>query len=178
MPGEPHVLSALVFDLEDALHWSFCAEAWRPTDPPDCPSGAVALGRGNPLVTTLPELDSGWVLASPLDGGALPAVKRLESGTEAANPEVSGILVETSPESREGVALRVVLAEGRDPTTLVVSWYVTAGTLEPKRTLASEAAILTAPEPAAAPRVIAVVREEAGGTGWTETTLELGAPRP
>lgn len=171
-PGETHTLTAYVFAVDGELDWSLCAEAWRPTDPPSCPDEAIELGRGNPLTTTLPELDSGWVLAAPVDGSALPAAKRLEAGTDAANPEVSGITTETPSPGDSEIELRVALADERDPAELVVSWYTTGGELETKRTLASEPVLLTIEEPATPVRVIAIVRETAGGTGWTETVLD------
>jgi len=177
-PGEPHTLTALTFAVEAELDWSWCDVAWSPTEPPSCATGQIALGQGNPLVATLPEADSGWLLAVPLDDSALPAVKRLEVGSGAANPVVSGITTNagtTTTVVAPGSTVELRAQTEGDAAQLVVSWYVTDGTLEPARTLASEAATLEAPSAPGPLRVIAVVREQAGGTGWAEATLDVGS---
>lgn len=174
-PGEPHTLTALTFEVDAELAWSWCQVAWAPSDPPTCPTGQIELGEGNPLEVTLPDAPSGWLLAAPLDGAALPAVKRLDSESGAANPEVTAITSGDTPLSSvaPGASIALGVTTDGDPAALVVSWYVTAGTLEPARTLASETATLEAPTEPGALRVIAVVREQAGGTGWVEATLDV-----
>ncbi|MBL8785526.1 MAG: hypothetical protein JNJ59_11530, partial [Deltaproteobacteria bacterium] len=52
--------------------------------------------------------------------------------------------------------------------------YVTVGELEPAVILASETSTWTMPAVAGAARLIAVVREKAGGTGWAESALTIG----
>lgn len=179
-PGAEHTLSALTFEVGPDLDWSFCADAWRPTDPPSCPSEAVELGRGNPLTATLPAVDSGWLLAAPATGEALPAVKRLTSDTAAQNPELVGITRTddgpSPPPPASSLMLALTLADPALAPELVVSWYLTAGALDPKRTLASEPATLVLPARPEPVRVIAVVREPAGGTSWTETTFTVDGP--
>ncbi|MCC6623613.1 MAG: hypothetical protein IT385_20310 [Deltaproteobacteria bacterium] len=182
-PGEPHVLEALAFTPPDRapaeLAWSACPVAWRPTDPPTCPDdGAITLGRGNPLTATLPsELDSLWLRVEPVDGAALPAMKRLEAGVEAENPSARGVATpagELPGTITVGAPLELVITLGgdADPSALVVSWYVTAGELEPARTLASDPATLVADAPGPL-EVIAVVREPGGGTAWTSARFEV-----
>lgn len=173
VPGAEHTLTALLFDVAATIEWRACAVAWVPDEPPSCPTGAIALGQGNPLEVVLPaELDDLWLAASPTWGEALPAVKRLVADAVATNPEVLG-LVSTPLTPGAPTELRVALADMSNAQDLVVSWYTSAGVLEPGRTLASEPAVLEVP--AAGPvRVIAVVRDTGGGTGWTEATLEVG----
>lgn len=180
-PGEAHTLTALTFAVDAELAWSFCQASWAPTEPPSCPTGALALGLGNPLVATLPE--DGWLLAAPVDASALPAVKRVEAGTGADNPVVRAVTATSrAPEPgapiasvAPGASLDVRAEVDGDPDRLVVSWYVTGGTLEPARTLASEPATLVAPSAASSEplTIIAVVREKAGGTGWAEARLDV-----
>jgi hypothetical protein len=181
-PGETHRLEALAFQVPGDLRWSFCATAWAPTEPLSCPTGAVELGTGNPLEVDLPDLPSGWLLAEDAEGQALPATKKLEAGVETENPGVTGLTSDGQPLPANLAPLGVLpLAVAFDPMTdaseLVVSWYVTAGTLEPRRSLGSEAATLTAPE--AAPEsgdleVFAVIRDADGGTAWTKARLAIG----
>ncbi len=176
-PGAEHTLTALLFDVPEAITWRACAEAWAPTDPPSCASGAIELGQGNPLVVALPDLDDLWLAATPVSGEALTAVKRLEASATGTNPEVTGLTTASGPlttlPAGGSVELRVALEDVAAPEDLVVSWYTSAGTLEPGRTLASEGALLEAPTQGPV-RVIAVVRDTGGGTGWTEATLEVG----
>lgn len=174
-PGEPHTLTALTYEVDAELAWSWCQVAWAPTDPPSCPTGQIALGEGNPLEVTLPDAPSGWLLAAPTDDAALPAVKRLDAEGGATNPEVVAITAGDAPLTSVGPGASIALGvtTGGDPAALVVSWYVTAGTLEPARTLASETATLEAPGEPGPLRVIAVVREPAGGTAWAEATLDV-----
>ena len=183
-PGAEHTLTALTFDVPGGLAWSFCAEAWEAGasgEPLSCASGAVELGVGDTLTVVLPDRD-GWLQARPVDAtsAALPAVRLLEADSGAVNPEVAAI-------TRDGaavgplaagaeVALGLDFAAETDrerAAELVVSWYVTRGTLEPRRTLASETATLATPSEAGPLRVIAVVREKAGGVGWSDTTVEV-----
>jgi len=175
-PGAEHTLSALVFDVAEAPTWSLCAEAWAPADPPVCTSGAVTLGQGNPLVVTLPaELDSAWLR---VDGaGALPAMKLVEADSGAVNPTVGGLLAGGAAlPSAIGVGdtLELVVAlEGEVAAAdVVVTWYITAGELEPARTLGDEPATLTGVEPGPID-VFAVVRTKAGGTAWTSARVEV-----
>ena len=72
----------------------------------------------------------------------------------------------------EKVGLKVDFEDGQAVESFVVSWYVTAGTLEPQRTLGSEVATLEMPEEGEV-EVIAVVRESGGGTGWARTVLRV-----
>ena len=199
-PGEVHVLTALTFEVPGELEWSLCAVAWSPTEPLSCPTGAIPLGRGNPLSVTLPaDLTSGWLEVAPVADGsapaslALPAVKRLDAAAIATNPEPRGLVSATGPmptnlANGDTIDLMVDLGDVPTPTAerLVVSWYTTAGALDPGRTLATETATLEAPgrSPEGLPsaptdtralRVIAVVRDAGGGTGWTEATLSIGA---
>ncbi len=180
-PGAEHTLTALLFDVPEAIAWRACAVAWTPTEPLTCSTGAIELGQGNPLTIVLPELDDMWLEATPVAGAALPAVKRLEVGVDATNPEVTGLVTPTGPlpaalTPGSPIELRVALGPAdAPPEELVVSWYTSAGTLDPGRTLASEGALLEAPD-AGPVRIIAVVRDTGGGTGWTEATLGPGAP--
>jgi len=179
-PGEPHTLEALAFGVEAPLVWSACPVAWRPTDPPSCPDDqALTLGQGNPLSVTLPsDLTSLWLRAEPVDGAALPAVKRLEADTEAENPRVSAITTAdgrppTSATIDEAIELAVGLEGDVDGSGLVVSWFVTAGRLEPARTLASERATLV-PDAPGPLDVIAIVPAPSGGVGWASAPREVG----
>lgn len=175
-PGEVHTASALTFEVGQ-LTWSLCEEAWTPTL--TCPTGAITLGEGNPVSFTFPDLESAWLKAEA--EGASPAVKLVEVDSGANNPTTANLVGETGPlppslEPEAEVALRVDLGDLPDETKaeLVVSWYVTAGTLEPAKTLGTETATLTAPASGSV-RVVAVIREQAGGTTWAETTLTVGA---
>jgi len=180
VPGGEALLTALVFDAPASLDWSLCEAAWAPTEPLSCPTGAIALGSGNPLSITWPEsLTSAWLQAVPGDGGALPAVKRVEVGTAADNPTVVAIATLAGPlptTLAAGATTDVVVTfpEATASGQLVVSWYTTGGKLDPGRTLGNEAATLVAPMVAGPMRLIAVVREKAGGTSWTEATLTIG----
>lgn len=64
-------------------------------------------------------------------------------------------------------------ADVADVADVVVSWYVTAGVLDPARTVGTEKVTLTAPEAAGPLRIIGVARQIAGGTAWGELTLEV-----
>jgi len=176
VPGENHTATALTFEA-GALTWSLCEEAWTPAL--TCPTGAVSLGEGNPITFTFPDLESAWLKAEA--DGASPAVKLVEVGSGAINPTRASLVGEDGPlpasiQPEAELALRVDLGDLTEEAQaeLVVSWYVTAGTLEPARTLGNETATLTAPASGAV-RVVAVVREQAGGTLWTEATLTVGA---
>lgn len=176
VPGETHSATALTFET-GALTWSLCEEAWTPAL--TCPSGALTLGEGNPISFTFPDLESAWLKAEA--EGASPAVKLVEVDSGATNPTTASLVGKDGPlppsvEPEAEVALRVDLGGLTDEAKaeLVVSWYVTAGTLEPAKTLATEEAILTAPTSGSV-RIVAVIREQAGGTTWTEATLTVGA---
>lgn len=176
VPGEVHTASALTFEA-GPLSWSLCESAWTPTL--SCPTGAVALGEGNPLTFTFPDLESAWLKAE--GEGASPAVKKVEVGSGAANPSTATIVGADGPlpgslEPTSELSLGVELGDLSDEqkADLVVSWYVTAGTLEPARTLGTEPATLTAPASGTV-RIVAVIREQAGGTTWAEATLTVGA---
>jgi hypothetical protein len=175
-PGEPHTLSALVFDVATPPTWSLCPEAWSAADPPACPSEAITLGQGNPLVVPLPaDLDAAWLR---VDGaGALPAVKLLEADSGAVNPNARGLLaggaaLPATVAVGDTLALQVDLDGAVDAGEVVVTWYITAGELEPARTLGDEPATLTAVDPGPI-EVYAVVRTKAGGTTWAEARLEV-----
>lgn len=174
--GEVHTASALTFEA-GPLTWSLCESAWTPTLV--CPTGAVSLGEGNPVTFTFPDLESAWLKAEA--EGASPAVKLVEVDSGATNPATATLVGKDGPlppgiEPEAEVALRVDLGDLSEEAKaeLVVSWYVTAGTLEPARTLGTEEAILTAPASGSV-RIVAVIREQAGGTTWAETTLTVGA---
>jgi len=179
VPGSEAVLTALVFDAPAPIDWSLCEAAWAPTEPLSCPTGAIVLGRGNPLSITWPEsLTSAWLQAVPSDGAALPAVKRVEAGTAADNPVVVAIATLAGPLPASLAAgattdLVVTFPVATATDQWVISWYTTGGTLDPGRTLGNDAATLIAPTEAGPLRLIAVVREKAGGTSWTEATLEI-----
>lgn len=176
IPGEAHTATALTFET-GPLTWSLCEEAWTPTL--TCPTGAISLGEGNPVTFTFPDLESAWLKAEA--EGASPAVKLVEVASGATNPDTAVLVGKDGPlppgvEPEAELALRVDLGELSDEkkAELVVSWYVTAGTLEPARTLGTEEAILTTPASGSV-RVVAVIREQAGGTTWAEATLTVGA---
>ncbi len=185
-PGAEHTARALTFEVAAEVEWAICPEAWSPTEPLSCPSGEVVLGRGNPLTFTWPDLDSAWLKASAVDGPALPAVKLLEADAGAVNPATVTIVpapaaglptFPTSLATDATLELAVDLGDlsDEDKARHVVSWYVTAGELEPARTLGNETAVYTAPgaAPSQPVRIIAVVRETNGGTAWAEATLEV-----
>jgi hypothetical protein len=174
-PGGSHALEAFGFDVEGEFRWAFCPTAWAPTEPLSCPVGAVELGAGNPLTVDLPAVPSGWLKVEA--EGALPAVKKLEAEVTAENPRVRGLVGETGPLPEavaplEVVGLKVDFEDGQAVEGFVVSWYVTAGTLEPQRTLGSEVATLEMPEEGEV-EVIAVIRESGGGTAWARTALKV-----
>ncbi|MFO0748436.1 MAG: hypothetical protein U1F43_22640 [Myxococcota bacterium] len=172
-PGEPMELAALTFDVSGEVAWSACPVAWAPTDPLTCPSGdALDLGRGNPLTVTAPTgVESLWLRAEA--GDALPAVKLVEATSAATNPTLSGL--DAPATLAAGAALEVMprFGEGSDAAAIVVSWYVTGGTLEPRRTVGLEPATLTAPSAPGPLTIIAVARTKAGGTAWTQSTLTV-----
>jgi len=185
-PGAEHTATALTFAVGGELEWALCAEAWAPTEPLSCPSGETALGRGNPLTFTWPDLDSAWLKASAVDGPALPAVKLIEVDAGAINPPTVAIVpasasmlptLPTSLATKATLELTVDLGDlsDEDKAKHVVSWYVTDGKLEPARTLGTETAVYTAPDAATSQpiRIIAVVRETKGGTAWAEAALEV-----
>jgi hypothetical protein len=179
-PGESHVLEALSFEVAGPIAWSYCRDAWQPTEPLSCASGAVALGQGNPLTVTLPDgVESLWLRAEATDGEALPAVKLVSADSDAQNPEVLGVTGENGALPANvavgaAVVVKVALGDEASADKQVVSWYVTVGELEPAVILASETSTWTMPAVAGAARLIAVVREKAGGTGWAESALTIG----
>jgi len=181
-PGQAHVLEALGFEVPGPIAWAYCRDAWQPTEPLSCPSGAVALGEGNPLTVTMPEgVTSLWLKAEASDGAALPAVKLVSGDSGAQNPEVQGVVggsgaLPTGVAAGAAQVVKVELGGEAAPAAdkLVVSWYVTAGELEPAVILASETSTWTLPMVGGVARVIAVVREKAGGTGWAEAELTVG----
>lgn len=178
-PGARHTLTALAFAVTGELRWSLCPEAWAPTEPLSCPSGrAVDLGVGNPLRVVLPaELEEVWLRCEDASGAALPAVKRLTTADDTANPEVvaitaaAGALPATLARA-SSLDLRPTLS-GADPARVVVSWQVSAGVLEPKRTVGAVLATLTAPDELGPLLILAVARDKGGGVGWREVTLEI-----
>lgn len=187
-PGEPLTLTALTFAVDGELAWSACTVAWSATDPPSCPSGpALDLGRGNPLETTAPaDVGTLWVRVDAVGSTALPAMKLLEAGAAATNPTVDKIVQIDADTGAVVGPLPTTLARGAtldlapsfgadtDPSTVVTSWYVTAGELDPKRTVGVDPATLTAPDAAQALRLIGVARTKAGGTSWVDASLEVG----
>lgn len=182
VPLAEHTARALTFEVGAELEWAICPVFWSPTDL-SCPTTPLVLGRGNPLTFTWPELERGWLKATPVDGSASPAAKLFEADAGAINP--SATLVTSTGEALPArvapsaeLSLAVDLGELPEEVRqrVVVSWYVTAGTLEPARTRASETATWTAPAapPPVPVRLIAVLRETKGGTSWTEATLTVG----
>lgn len=175
-PGETHTATALTFET-GPLTWSLCEEAWSPDL--TCGSGAIVLGNGNPVTFQWPDLESAWLKAEANE--VAPAVKKVEVDSGAVNPTVATIVgadgpFPTSAQSKAELALRVDLGELNDEekAALVVSWYVTAGELEPAKTLGNETATLMLPDRGEV-RVVAVIRQKEGGTTWAEATLTVGA---
>jgi hypothetical protein len=174
-PGETHTATALTFEAGD-LTWSLCAAPWAPDL--SCAPGAIPLGTGNPLQFEWPDLESAWLKAEASE--ASPAVKKVEVGSGAVNPSTAVIVGADGPlpaaaSAEAEVALKLDLGDlsEEEKAALVVSWYVTAGTLEPARTLGTEAATLTLPKSGSS-RVVAVVRQKEGGTTWAEASLTVG----
>ncbi|MCB9734959.1 MAG: hypothetical protein H6745_20420 [Deltaproteobacteria bacterium] len=178
-PGAEHAVTALAFAVTGELRWSLCPVAWAPTDPLSCPTGdAVDLGTGNPLVATLPaDLDDLWLRCEDVSGVALPAVKRLTTADDTVNPDVVAFTtpagsLPASVARATSVDLSPTLT-GADPDRVVVSWYVTAGVLEPKRSVGAAAVTFTAPDEPGPVTLLAVARDKGGGVGWLEATIEV-----
>ena len=189
VPGEAVTVEALAWDLAgEDLVWSACPVAWAATDPITCPAGdALPLGEGNPLTFTPPVASprTGWWLL--VEGpGAIPAGRRLdpEPDGEATilNPPAFALTRGEDPAGAPGALTLTPSFEDPDPPTappldpsrVVISWYVTAGTLEPARTVGLAPATFTPPDGGAeAPvTIVAVARDVDGGTTWSSTTLE------
>lgn len=182
--GEAHTATALTFEVGAELEWTLCPVYWEPSDL-SCPVDEVALGTGNPITFTWPELSSAWLLAKPRGDAASPAVKRLEVDAGAVNPTVTITGKDGGPaplgvvpgaELELGATISGLTDEERGRT--VVSWYVTAGELEPARTRVDESVVFKAPDTAGEVRVIVVARETLGGTAWAAATLVVGEVAP
>ncbi len=185
VPGEPVTVAALTWAIEGDVTWSACPVAWAPADPVRCPAGpALPLGTGNPLTFTPPPETPGtgwWLLAE--GGDAIPAGRRLDpepdgEATLVNPPDFDLITAPGAPEAPETLTLTPAfdaVAPPLDPARIVISWYVTAGTLEPARTVGLDPATFTWPEDGTRPRVavIAVARDLDGGTTWSSTVLEV-----
>ncbi len=122
-------------------------------------------------------VESLWLRADAT--GALTAVKRVAADGPEANPRLDAILTSEGAELPAAVGvgavlgLRARLDDTVDPTQVVISWYTTAGKIEPLRTLGSASADFTAPDAPASARLIAVCRDTEGGTCWAQATLEV-----
>ncbi len=180
-PDAPVMLEALVHDAT-SFDWQLCAAPWQGADNGAslaCASGAVAIGTGNPMIFTPPdELDSFYVLLTA--GEALPAVLRLTRSADAPlpNPEVTALQTEdgsplpTSLTPEQALAIDVV-ATNPSETELVATLYTTGGGIDPWRSVLPSGSTITAPAEPGPFKVTAVVRDEAGGTGWRTETIEV-----
>jgi hypothetical protein len=180
---EPVALEAFAWDLEGPVRWSTCPTAFAPTEPVSCPGDAGAeLGEGA-VVTFSPgaDVDAIWVKAEA--DGALPAVRLLRRDPSITNPPLLGL------SGAEGAALPDAIApgetlslaprfvDGTDGSGIVTSWYVTAGELEPARTVGDEVATWSIGDLGAEDgdfvTVVAVSRTTAGGTAWATHRAEV-----
>jgi len=185
--GGEVVLEALTWDIAD-VRWEACATAWAPTSPLSCPTGALALGAGNPLTVALPEGATAlWIKAEAVEAPeVLPAIVALSSDGPTENPTLAGLvdadgapLGAVAPGAE--VALHAVLGaptavpDGADPRR-VVSYFTSAGAFDPFRAFDEGLTTFLAPDAPATAEVRVVVRDAAGGTGWYATTLAVEAP--
>jgi len=181
-PGESLTVEALGWQI-DGVSWTGCATAFAPTDPPSCPAGPIALGEGNPLTFVAPaDVDPLWVRADATSPtGVLPIIRAFASDAPADNPEVTAIEAadgplpaSIAPATEQSVRARLTLVDAE--TEPIVSYYTSTGSFEPFRLYGEGETTLTAGAAATEATIIAVVRDDAGGTGWLSTTLRVEAP--
>jgi hypothetical protein len=177
--GEPVVLEALAHAVTQ-FTWRGCVLPWVPEVDPICPSGAVALGSGNPVTIDPPagatvlhvRLDA----RSP-DGSAEPAILRLQAGAKGSNLSVT-----LQQEGGEALPDRVTKTAtlklrssvpGGAPAGAFNTFYATGGDFAPWRTLGSDASSWQAPDLAGPVTVTVIVRDGQGGVGWQRATLTV-----
>ena len=177
--GEPVVLEALAHATTEFTWWG-CSQPWIAQADPVCPSGALALGSGNPVTVDPPA--GAPALYVRLDargpsGRAEPAIVRLQAGATGRNPLVaieqdSGAAVPATLAKAADIRLRPRVPGG-SPTGAFTTFYATGGTFSPWRTVGSDASRWQAPELPGPVTVTVIVRDGQGGVGWQSATVAV-----
>lgn len=161
-----------------ALTWTGCTSPWLPDKTPLCPSQTVDHGAGNPVIIT-PTSDTDRLYLR-LDGGAVTAVTTLSTDPLPEHPDTPVVEADGAPLSSTVAAgaqlsVRTLVTIAGQPITeeSVTTWFVSAGRVEPWRSLGSATSTFEVPSEPGPVTLIAVVRTESGGVAWVQSELAV-----